>query len=189
MATPNRPICHSKSLRPPQFGLRTLLGLIAAIAVLLSLRQWISPIAIAALAFLAASVFLHVAGNAIGTRLRQIGDLPDARVEQLFPPARRPPQQEFAPTHLSRRSSLGWMIIAASSIGTASGAVGGGLWTFAASRGHVGAINIVVGVIAFAVLGGMAAFATFAFAQVLSAALWQAMTASSAVGEADENAK
>ena len=75
------------------------------------------------------------------------------------------------------------------SIGTTSGAVGGGLWTLAASRGPVGAINIVVGVVAFAVLGGMAAFAMFAFAQVLSGAMWQAITASSAVGEADESTK
>ena len=68
----------------------------------------------------------------------------------------------------SRGSSLGWMIIIASSIGTTTGAVGGGLWTFVAARGQVGPFDIVVGVIAFAVLGGLAAFATFGFAQVLA---------------------
>src|SRR6186997_1653790 len=175
MAAPNPRIQNPKSLRPPQFGLRTLLVLVTAIAVLLALRQWISPVMIAAIAFLAASIFLHVSGNAIGTRLRQIGDLPESFAPDVPPqPIRRAPQpQDFAPaTPLSRKSCLGWMIIAASSIGATSGAVGGGLWTFAAGHGRVGALNIIVGVIAFAVLGGIAAFATFAFAQVLSGAIW-----------------
>src|SRR4051812_17369517 len=105
MAASNQRMHNPRSLRPPQFGLRTLLGLITACAVLLALRQWVSPVAIAAIAFLAAFVFCHVAGNAIGTRLRQIGDLQDAVPAEPPPPARRPPQpHDFAPaTHLSRK--------------------------------------------------------------------------------------
>ncbi len=181
MATPNLNLKKRKSLRPPQFRLRTLLMLVAAFGILLALRQWISPMAIAAIAFLAVSIFFHVAGNAIGTRLRQIGDLPDVSTADGNSPARRPPQpRDFAPvTPLSRRSNLGWMIIVASSIGATTGAVGGGLWTFAAGNGHIGALNIVVGVVAFAVLGGIAAFATFGFIQVLGGAIWQAIGSSS----------
>jgi hypothetical protein len=173
---PKSKIENPKLLRPPQFGLKTMLVLVAACGVLLALRQWLDPIAIAAIVFLALSVFCHVAGNCIGTRLREIGDnrqLPrdDAPAPRLVP---RP--QDFAPvTHLSRRRSLGWSIVIASSVGVTCGAVGGGLWTFAASSGHPAAISIAVGTVAFAVLGGLAAFGTVGFAQVLFGALWQAM--------------
>src|SRR6185503_3530854 len=136
---------------------RTLLALVAACGGLLALRPWLDPIAIAAIAFLALSIFCHVAGNCVGTRLREIGDnLPP---DEFTPPRTPPRPQDFAPvTQLSGRHSLGWTIVIASSVGLASGAIGGGLWTFAASRGHAGLLNIAVGVIAFAILGGLAAF-------------------------------
>jgi hypothetical protein len=66
-----------------------------------------------------------------------------------------------------------------------SGAVGGGLWTFLAGRGHVGLFNIGVGVIAFAILGGLLAFATVSFTQVLLGAIWQAMNTSATSAPAD----
>ncbi len=171
---------NPKSLRPPQFGLKTLLALVGICCGLLALHQWLDPIAIAGIAFLALSIFCHVAGNCIGTRLREIGDYRDCRQDEPTP-ARMPPRpQDFAPvTHLGRRRSLGWTIVVASSVGVASGAVGGGLWTFAASRGQAPPLSIAVGVVAFAVLGGLAAFATVGFAQVLFGALWQAMHTSS----------
>ena len=89
---------------------------------------------------------------------------------------RRPRPQDFAPaTQLSQRRSLGWTIVVASSVGVTSGAIGGGLWTFLAGRGHVALLNIAVGTIGFAVLGGMAAFAMAGFAQVLAGAIWPAI--------------
>jgi len=144
--------------------------------MLLALRQWLDPVAIAAIAFLALSVFCHVAGNAIGTRLREIGDQPDAAPSEASLARLRPRPQDFAPaTQLGQRHSLGWTIVIATSVGISSGAIGGGLWTFLASRGQIGLLNIAVGVVAFAVLGGIAAFATVGFVQVLVAAIWQAL--------------
>src|SRR5881409_2789760 len=125
-ANPKSEIQNRELLRPPQFGLRTLLALVAACGGLLALRQWLDPIAIAAIAFLALSVFCHVAGNCVGTRLREIGDNPDRPREDLAAARVTPRPDEFAPvTHLGRRHSPGWTVVVASSIGIASGAVGG----------------------------------------------------------------
>jgi hypothetical protein len=161
----------------------------AACGLLLSLGRWgLSPAAMAALVFLALSVAGHVAGNAIGTRLRQMGDEPQEPLAAVHIGRRIPQAHEFAPaTSLSQRYSLGWSIIVASSIGVASGAVGGGLWTFAAGRGHAGSFDIAIGVVAFATLGGLAAFATVSFAQVLCGAFWQALNAS-AISDSSEAA-
>jgi hypothetical protein len=170
--------------------LRTLLALVTACGGLLALGQWLDPIVIAAIAFLALSIFCHVAGNCIGTRLREIGDTRELRYDDAATKRASPCPEDFAPvTQLSRCRSLGWPIIIASSVGIASGAVGGGLWTFAASRGEVGMLNIAVGIVAFGVLGGLAAFATVGFAQVLIGALWQAMSTPPTAGPAGDQSR
>src|SRR3954471_13353917 len=99
-----------QTLRPPQFKLRTLLAVVTACGVLFALGQWLPPMVIAGLAFLAVSIFCHVAGNAIGTRLRAIGDRhEDATEEEREVRIRRPKPQDFAPaTQLGQRRSLGW---------------------------------------------------------------------------------
>jgi hypothetical protein len=166
----------SRLHRPPQFGLRTLLLVITACAVLFAMAHWMPPIAWVGVLLLVTSVTLHVAGNAIGTRLRQLGDRPPPEFEDkrradgvLLP-------HEFAPvTRLGQRQSLGWSIVVATAVGVLSGGAGGGIWTWISSRSPAGPLQIVVGVIAFGALGGMAAFATVAFTQVLLGALWQAL--------------
>jgi hypothetical protein len=139
------------------------------------MTHWLTPIGWVTLVLLVSSVTLHVAGNAIGTRLRQIGDQsPEVRQAQIA--SSLPQPHEFAPvTRLGQRQSLGWSIILATSLGSMLGGTGGGIWTWASSRGAAGPLPIVVGVLAFAVLGGLAAFAAVAFTQVLLGAIWQAL--------------
>jgi hypothetical protein len=176
---PQSGIRNPKSrLRPPQFGLRSLLLAVTACAVLAAVGRWLSPIAVAALVFLVLSIIAHVAGNAIGTRLRELGSQPDDK-EPPAPSARnRARAGDFAPaTRLSERRGLGWPILIASLGGVIGGAFGGAVWTLLASRGPVGPLNIAVGAIAFAVLGGIASFAAFGFIQVGMSAIRQAMTA------------
>jgi hypothetical protein len=176
---PKSQIPNPKStLAPPQFGLRTLLLLVTACAVLFALAhaQILSPIGAAGLVLLALSIFCHVAGNCIGTRLRSIGDHSDCPEKPGQSKIRRPEPHEFAPaTHLSQRRSLGWIIVIATFGGIILGGLGGGFWTFLNSRGPIGATNVAVGVIAFATLGGIASFAVVSFTQVLLGAIWQAM--------------
>lgn len=176
MTAPKRSSASDQLLHPPQFGLRTLLGLVTLCGMLFALSQWLHPAAVGLIAFLAVSVFCHVAGNALGKRLREIGDCPGA-ADEPPPIIVKPRDDQFAPrTLLSRRQSLGWLALVATSIGVTSGAIGGGLWTFAASAHAPDAASIAIGMVAFAVLGGMAAFLTIGFAQVLFTAYWQALS-------------
>jgi hypothetical protein len=165
-------------LPPPQFGLRTLLLVVTGCAVLAALSQWVTPVVLACLAFLVLSVIAHVAGNAIGTRLRELGSHPPADAAALPPGLNhgKPRAADFAPaTRLGQRHGLGWPILIATVVGTVGGAVGGVAWTLVSSRGPVGLLNVGVGAIAFAVLGGIAAFVSFGFIQVGLGAIRQAL--------------
>lgn len=150
----------------------------AVLGGLFALSQWLEPVAVAALAFLAASISCHVAGNAIGTRLRANGDRPIAMPGgQPAAAATARPSPNVPATRLSQRYSLGWTIVAATAGGVLLGALGGAAWTWLASRGPIGLVHVAIGAVAFGVLGGIASFATVGFVQVMLGALWQAMKA------------
>jgi amino acid transporter len=157
--------------------------LVTGCALVFAAGQWLPPIWVAALVLLALSIFAHMAGNAIGTRLREIGGRPDRESVQEF--KREPPR--FAPTtRLGQRHKLGWPIVIATLTGMILGGFGGGLWTLLTSRAPTPAAVIGLGVVAFAALGGILAFATVGFTQVLLGAIWQAMRHSS--GETQNSA-
>jgi len=169
------PLKNQPTSRPPQFKLRTLLLVVTLCAIVFAMTHWLTPVGWITVVLLAASVALHVAGNAIGTRMRRIGDQPpEVRHAQIANSLPQP--HEFAPaTRLGERQSLGWLIVVATAAGILLGGAGGGVWTWISSRGPAGLLPIAVGAIAFAVLGGLAAFAAFAFTQVLAGAIWQAL--------------
>jgi hypothetical protein len=166
------------ALPPPQFGLRTLLLAVTACAILAALSQWVSPIVVACVAFLMLTVMAHVAGNFLGTRLRALGSSQqpdDADAGSLQHGSGKLSRFGFAPaTRLGQRYSLGWPIVVAATSGVVAGAAGGTVWTLVSSRGPIGWLNIAVGGLAFAVLGGIIAFAAFGFVQVGLSALRQA---------------
>lgn len=60
-----------QAVRPPQFGLRALLLAMTAISVVLAVFVAIGPMWSALLAMSLTLIGLHVAGNAIGTRLSE----------------------------------------------------------------------------------------------------------------------
>lgn len=167
-------------LPPPQFGMRSLLLLVTGCAVIFALTHWVSPLVIAVLLLLLTAMLAHVAGNALGTRLRELGDRPGD--EQVFVPPHGPDRfavraEDCAPaTRLGERKTLGWPIVIAALGGTVGGGFAGGVWTLLASQGTVGPMNIAVGAVAFAVLGGLGSFAAFGFVQVGCSALWQAQS-------------
>jgi hypothetical protein len=168
---------YRRPLRPPQFTLRTLICLITLLAVLFSLVNVVHPLMMAGLVLLTLLIAAHVAGNAIGTRLREIGDRPVTKEGQPVPPRRFNPQVDrasFAPaTDLARKISLGLPILIVTAAGILAGGIAGGLWGYLAA-GSGGWLNIAIGAVAFGFLGGFGSFAAFSFAQVLLGAWWQA---------------
>ena len=169
------PSSHRRALRPPQFTLRTLIGLITLLAVLFALVNVVHPLVLAGLILLVLLIAAHITGNALGTRLREIGSRPvDERGRDLPPQTylREVGQDEFAaPTQLARRMPLGLPVLVVSTAGAVLGGLGGGLWGWqAGSTPH-----IAVGGVAFAVLGGLGSFALFSFSQVMLGAYWQAL--------------
>jgi hypothetical protein len=180
MATPPSEIRDPQSvLPPPQFGLRTLLWVITGCAAIFALSRWLTPIALAGVVMLVLSVIAHVAGNAIGTRLRELSgrQRPKRSEGSSTPTLDRPAAHDFAPvTRLGQRTSLGWPIIVGTAAGTLAGGIGGGVWTVFNARGAVDPFSIAVGVLAFAVLNGIGAFVIFGFLQVGLGALRQALS-------------
>jgi hypothetical protein len=171
------PSDYRRPLRPPQFTLRTLIWLITLLAVLFSLVNVVHPLMMAGLVLLTLLIAAHVAGNAIGTRLREIGDRPVTKEGQAIPRRRFYPQvdqRSFAPpTDLARRISLGLPILIVTAAGILAGGIAGGLWGYLAA-GSGGWLHIAIGAVAFGFLGGFGSFAAFSFAQVLLGAWWQA---------------
>jgi hypothetical protein len=118
------------------------------------------------------SILAHVAGNAIGTRLRENGDRGPAF--RGFLGSRQLPTPAPA-TRLSERKTLGWPLVVATFGGLIAGGLGGGLWTTFTMRGPIEPAAVSIGVIAWAILGGLGAFAATGFSLVLGGAMWQAL--------------
>jgi hypothetical protein len=160
---------------------------VSACGVFCAVSQWVGAWTMVGLALLGLSIVAHVAGNAIGTRLR------DSAGRRSFSRSARPRPIPIAPaSHLSERKSLGWPILIAPLCGMIAGGLGGGFWTLATIRGPVEPAAIAVGALAYAILGGMAAFATAAFSLVLAGAMWQALrhpASESSIAAADLDAE
>lgn len=171
------PSDYRRPLRPPQFTLRTLICLITLLAGLFSLVNVVPPIVIAGLLLLTLLIAAHVAGNVIGTRLREMGDQPVTKEGRKIPPRQWKPQVDQAsfapPSDLARQVSLGLPILIVSSAGVLVGGISGGLWGYLTAESG-GWTNIVVGSIAFGFLGGFGSFAAFSFTQVILGAWRQA---------------
>jgi hypothetical protein len=177
--SPKSKFQNLKSLPPPQFGLRSLMLVVTVCAALAALSQWVSPMALAAVVMLVLCIIAHVAGNSIGTKLRELGSRPHNDDPNASGSIAKPKKTDFAPaTRLGQRYALGWPIVIATLGGTILGGIGGGVWTLIASRGPVGPLNVGVGCVAFAMLGGLAAFLAFGFVQVGLGAIRQTMSPS-----------
>jgi hypothetical protein len=164
--------------RLPQYRLRSLFLLIACLAVLFAVMGTIGPIASAGLLFLLTMIGLHVAGNALGTTLR---DHSSSQIHRQSPPpaefglsATLGAWKTFTP-RLSEHTRLVWVIRAVSLAGALAGGVLG--YTVFGQMGPVSAAGLAIGAISFAVLGAFFGFLIGSFLEMLLSAWRQALDA------------
>ena len=151
----------------------TYTWLAVVLAVACAAIGWLGIAGWMAAAVLLARVAMHVAGNAIGTRLREEADrdLAGRRDISLPQPALPTPQ----PTHLERRSSLGTLVPVSAGIGAACGGTAGAtalLWLTASSPA-----GALLGGASSAVLGGLLGFLGASFVEIVRTSLRESLAA------------
>jgi hypothetical protein len=135
---------------------------------------WLGLAGWMAAAVLLSSVAMHVAGNAIGTRLREATDHDLALRRNTSLPAAAPPPVS-GPTHLERRSSLGRLVPISAGIGAACGGTAGTLsllWLTASSPA-----GALLGGGSSAVVGGLLGFLGASFVEIVRASLRESLAA------------
>jgi hypothetical protein len=157
---PVRPITYS--------WLAVAIGLACAAIGWLGIAGWLAT------AVVIASLAAHVAGNALGTRLREATDRELARgrprpsAAPLLPPAGPPPR-------LGRRSSLGSLVPVSVGIGGVCGGCAGGValrWLTASS-----AAGTLLGAVSSAVIGGLLGFLAASFVEIVTTSVREAISA------------
>ncbi|MGE0757867.1 MAG: hypothetical protein AB7F89_10190 [Pirellulaceae bacterium] len=171
-------------LPPPRFGLGSLMGVVVLLGVLFAFIHYVGFYGSAIAIFFLLCMGAHVAGNALGMRLRAIGSGPPIsdKVPPLFPVSESVPEQRIAhdagaPSKLRETRSLGWPIVAVTISGAFVGGTTSGYALLGLSDGPPPPAVIVLGMGASAVLGAIWSFAAGSFIQVLVGAWVHASTA------------
>jgi hypothetical protein len=148
--------------------------LAVVLAIACAAIGWLGLAGWMAAAVLLASVAMHVAGNAIGTRLREATDHDLALRRNTALPASAP-LPASGPTHLERRSSLGRLVPISAGIGAACGGTAGTLsllWLTASSPA-----GALLGGGSSAVVGGLLGFLGASFVEIVLASLRESLAA------------
>lgn len=143
-----------------------LIGIACAAIGWLGLAGWM------AVAVLVASVALHVAGNAIGTKLR---DATDRDLVRFRPPGGSRPLPTATPSQLERHVSLGRLVPVSAGIGAVCGGVAGtAALALLTSSSIAGA---ALGGVSSAVIGGIGGFLAASFVEIVRTSLREAIAA------------
>ena len=160
-------------LKPPQFRLRTLLYAIGLLGILFALVPVIGGYAVVWLIVFVLAIAAHVAGNAIGTALRDSATR--ALASSAPPPHYVPHDTDFAtPTQLRERGRLGLTVLVITIVGTLTSAAGGGYYLIRQNWDAATPASVTTAVIVCGVLGGIASFLAGSFITVTVAAIVQA---------------
>ena len=153
-------------------GTYTWLAVVVAIACAaigwLGIAGWLGA------AVVAASIAAHVAGNALGTRLR------DATDRDLDPGRTRfsrgtPPLPPAQPTHLEIRSPLGRLVPVSAGIGAGCGGLAGSVAL--ATLTEASAAGAILGGVSSAVIGGLFGFLLASFVEIVRTSVREAIAA------------
>jgi hypothetical protein len=170
--------------RGTRMRLSTYSWLAVVLAVACAAIGWLGLAGWMAAAVLLASVAMHVAGNAIGTRMRETTDRDLARrrdpshVPSVVPPA--------SPTHLERRSELGRLIPVSAGIGAACGGVAGTLALLSLTESSPA--GAALGGVSSAVIGGLFGFLAASFVEILRTSVREAIAAERPAAASDRRA-
>ena len=163
-------------LEKPRFRLSTLMWVVTVLAVFFAVMANVGAHATALIILFGLAVLAHVAGNAIGTKLRDNGDRAKQHRDS-FPQttSTKHPSSASAPaTKLHHRTSLGWIVIVVTAFGTIASGVLGALGFWFISDNPLTPLAISLGGFAAAALGGMWTFIAASFLKVAISAAWQA---------------
>ena len=151
--------------------LSTYAGIAVAIGIACAAIGWLGLAGWLAVAAVVASIAMHVAGNAIGTSLR---DGADQRLERVSGRAVTP-LPPAVPSHLERHTSLGRLVPISAGIGAACGGVVGStaLVVFAAAS----LPGAALGGLSSAVIGGLLGFLAASFVEIIRTSLREALAA------------
>lgn len=148
--------------------------LAVVIAIACAAIGWLGLAGWLAVVVVVASVAMHVAGNAIGTRLREATD---RQLAERHPGLRRPAAvlPVAAPTPLGRRASLGTLVPVSAGIGAAcGGGLGAAALVWLTNCSVAGA---VLGGSSSAVLGGLFGFLLASFVEIVRTSLQASLAA------------
>ena len=152
--------------------LHTFFWLATALAVAFSAINWLGLAGWLATLIIFGSLAMHVAGNAIGTRMREATDRDLSRTQKGTSVIDVPVQ---CPSHLERHSRTGWLLPISVSIGGliggASGAIALSLMTSSSFAGTL------LGGLSSAVLGGIFGFLIASFVDILRTSVRESLDA------------
>jgi hypothetical protein len=159
--------------------------LVSLVAFGLGVWQAVGPAMGLTLLLLTMIVGAHVAGNAIGSRLRASGTrqamsnphraVADRQAADVRAARRALQPHHYAPvTRLSQRTSLGWLPLVVAGWGAVFGALVGGLLLFRIYPDTATISTVSTGCFATGALGAIWAFWTFSLLKVFLGAWWQA---------------
>jgi hypothetical protein len=142
--------------------------------MLFALMRQVGPLASTGLCFFILLVVLHVAGNALGTSLREESNHERIDFERALPIETHIAQKcACSPSRLRERTSLGRTVVVLTALGAL---VGGSLSSMAyAYWTDVHAAGIIVGSISAAIVGGFLGFVASSFFQMIFRAWRQAL--------------
>lgn len=167
-------------LPPPRFSLASMFWAIGTLAVLLAAMTYLGAYATLLLALFAAAIFAHVAGNALGTKLRDGGGKSPVPLKRDASLCQRAEATHFAPaTKLRDRHPLGWPALAATLSGAVAGGVLGGIGLTLLMK-EITLPAVALAIVASTVLGAIWAFAAASFLQVSFTAAREATSDSTA---------
>jgi len=162
-------------LKLPQFGLRTMFLVVAALGLLFGLMDVIGPLASSALVLLLALIGLHVAGNVVGTTLRDNAPVVPRQEVHILPPAFLEPialQRDSPPPRLSERTGFGRFNGLCAGLGAVAGsAIGSSILEYS---GDISVRGMIVGFISSGVLGAIFGLLFGCFLGMSLSAWWQA---------------